>query len=381
MVSPRFLVALLFAIAAHSTATEVAPAIRPIATTVDAQRFSSNYCQAFFIRKESGDWVSVPLSSANLKDDSVERLRGCINNKADRVITTATFALDTQGLCEKGRNASPRSKGYFLCNSNFANRGIFGAMKGDAPFDQKSFDSALDSNAIKAAAHELVQAFYQELVQNALNADESCGECAKEVRAIRSLFDYFYSFASGPDLENLAVKYVSLTGIKKLPDWATVRLSPSELDLVAIKGEQAWRSKYEEQAKAALDPNSDIGLLQRFISERKIVDANNWKAIDFSNLLPKAQQLLQIKEDADRKERAAAIKRIEAELRINRNSDQLAPPSNPMADCIRRYRDFVGSDQREKSAEHFQGGMSKLGTRAIEDSNAEAYCKRALGSR
>lgn len=314
----KIVFAILAVLTMFSATAKAEPSIKPLAQgTPGGQYFSAaEYCKSFYIKKASGDWTVVDSADANLKNNDTEKLQGCIGYLDDKTINAVVFLLDvrdkcgTEWKCEVNANnsaatgchalfqkevytsSSPRSKGYYSCNSNFANKGIFGAFNFDVPINQESFVAALNSNSVKAAASDFARSQYQRVLGLATQFDAvSCGTCAEQRKRIRFLFDYFYSYASSAELETAALRYVEVTGERKLPDWMSVRLLPSAIDSVAAKGEQEWRRRYKEQVKVAFEVNSDKKLLQQFIIKRNPADPNNWGTMDFDGLVPKAQQM------------------------------------------------------------------------------------------
>lgn len=321
------------ALAIYSATTKAEPSVTPLSLGAPGAKYFSadEYCKTFYIKRSSGDWINVDSNDAILQYNDTEKLRGCIGTVNEKAINAVVFELDVADKCEREyrcqvngnnslavgcnaifraefyTNSSPRSKGYYSCNSNFANKGIFGALNFDTPIKQESFVAALNSNSVKAAASEFVRSQYQRMVPIATQFDSaSCGTCTNERKTIRFLFDYFYLHAAALELETAAVKFIEVTGTRNLPDWMSVRLSSTTIDSVTARGEQEWRRKYKEQAKLAFEPSSDKKLLQQFISKRVSADPSNWETMDFEGLVPKAKQMLQARdarEEAEAKER------------------------------------------------------------------------------
>lgn len=314
------LVALSFLpVAAHADAT-----IKPVAQGVPGNSVfrGDEYCESIYIRKTGGAWTVVQGSNESLKDEGIEKLRGCLGYQGrppteGAVIDAVVFSLETSDTCatetrcevnannklatgchpifrkEFYKSSSPRSAGYFTCNSAFVNRRMLGGLDFDAPLKTEALIAALESDAIKAAAATIVQSRYAKLLTRAVQGDPaSCGYCSGERSAIRFVFDYFPARTSAADLETAAFNYLAISGDRQMPAWIKTRLSAESADRAASRAEQAWHRRYAQQAQQLLAPDATQKSLKTFISQYGTPAPTTWAKMDFDQLVPQAQQHL-----------------------------------------------------------------------------------------
>lgn len=289
------------------------------------------YCKSFVIKKSGADWIVA--ENADLKDGNVEALSGCLGYTAEPSIDAVYFSVATQSTCKTETRClapivgpintrctnrdvflsrSPRSTGYFSCNSNFANRNFIGGLRFDEPISKELLSAALSSESIRAAAIEFANAQYRRVLASAVQGGASaCGLCRSERDAIHDLFSYFAAFATPDELNSAASNYMVMTGARQVPEWMKAHLSPSTATLVVAQGEQEWRRKYAEKTKQLAAPGSSSEDLRKFINQLGRQDPNNWGSVDFDGQLPQLQQLLQNrlaqqKNEADRLAQQAA---------------------------------------------------------------------------
>jgi hypothetical protein len=335
------------------------PAIKPIAQGVPGNSVFSadDYCESVYIKKSGSSWTLVQGSDDLLKDDSVEKLRGCMGylgpKRADgqAVIDAVAFSLATRGTCDteircevNGNNklatgchpifqkefykgSSPRSAGYYACNSSFVNRKLLGGLDFDAPIKTEALAAVLESDAIKTAAAAIVQSRHAALLARALQSYPApCGNCVGERSATRFVFDYFAAQTSPADLEKAAFNYLAISGELQVPDWIKTRLPAEAFAQAAQRAEQEWRRKYAEQVQQLLAPDVATTSLKAFIDKFGVANPKTFATVDFDNLVPNARQRLtdrlaradaDAKEAARKKAEAEALARKEEEKRVN----------------------------------------------------------------
>ncbi|MCH7344196.1 hypothetical protein LZ017_12500 [Pelomonas sp. CA6] len=337
----RSLAVALVTLSLLPAAVHAAPTIKPVAQGVPGNSVfrGDEYCESIYIRKAGGSWAVVQGSDESLKDEGVEKLRACLGYQGRQpaggaVIDAVVFSLETRDTCatetrcevnannklatgchpiflkEFYKSSSPRSAGYFSCNSAFVNRRMLGGLDFEAPIKTEALAAALESDAIKAAASAIVQSRHDKLLARALQSDPAgCGNCSAERSAIRFVFDYFLAQTSTADLEKAAVNYLAMSGERQVPAWIQSRLSADSADRAASQAEQAWHRRYTQQAQQLLAPDATQKSLKAFISQYGSPSPTNWAKVDFDQLVPQAQQRLDkliAQEEANAKERARA---------------------------------------------------------------------------
>lgn len=355
----RFLAIALVALSTLPAAAHTSPTIKPIAHGAPGNLvFRGNeYCESVYIRKTSGAWAIMQGSDEDLKDESVEKLRGCLGYQGRQPsegssIDAVVFSLETSGTCatetrcEINANnkqatgchpvflkdyyklSSPRSSGYFTCNSSFANRKMLGGLDFDAPVKTEALIAVLESDALKTAAAAIVQSRHSKLLARALQGNPaSCGNCAVELSAIRFVFDHFQSRTATADLEVAAFNHLAITGERQVHAWIKARLGAEGTDRAASRAEQVWRQRYAEQVLHLLAPDAPQKSLRTFISQYGTPTPTTWAKTDFDQLVPKTQQRLDklvTQEEASAKERARAqaeADRKQAEIELKRISE------------------------------------------------------------
>lgn len=352
----RFLAVALTALSIFPLLAQATSQIKPVAQGVPGNSVfrGDEYCESIYIRKTGGAWTVMQGSDESLKDEGVEKLRGCLGYQGRQsaeggAIDAVVFSLETSGTCatesrcEINANnqlatgchpvflkdyyklSSPRSAGYFTCNSAFANRKMLGGLDFDAPLKTEAFIAALESDAIKAAAAAIVQSRHAKLLARALQGDPaSCGACSGERSAARFVFDNFSAQTSTADLEAAAFNYLAISGERQVPTWIKARLSAEGADKAASRAEQAWRQRYGQQVQQLLGPDATQKSLRAFINQYGTHAPTTWARLDFDQWVPKAQQRLdkliaQEASDAKERERAQAeANRKKAENEIKR---------------------------------------------------------------
>lgn len=314
----KFLTIALSTLSFFANTAHAELAVKPIAYGVAGNSvFNGNdYCEDIYIQKTGGLWNVANASDESLKDDSYEKLRGCIGflgREPNTTINAVIFSVATKDICETERRcevnsnnklatgchqifmkdfykqSSPRSKGYFSCNSNFAGRRMLGGFDFDAPIKTEALISALESDSIKAAAASIAQSRYSKLLARALQSYSSdCGNCSDELDAIKFLFFHFSRATSAADLETAAFNYLAITGQRQVPNWMTSHLAAGTVEILSNKNEQEWRRKYAAQVQKIFDKKA----LQTFIQKYETPDPNNWGRVDFDNLVPQMRQRL-----------------------------------------------------------------------------------------
>jgi len=284
----------LIAIRAHAQLV-----VTPIAMGT-AEGKALSYCSSFFIKKTDSDWEVVQEKDADLKNSKFERLSGCLGYTGEQSINAVFFSVDARETCEADPRANryytytPRSNGYFSCNSNFANKTILGGLHFDRPIDPKLLSAALESASIKAAATEFAQARYQRVKASAVQSNvTSCGHCQAEQDAIRSLFTYFGSSTTPDELNAAASNYLGITAARQFPSWMGDHLTASAKDELIARSEQQWRRKYAEETRHLLASNSTSGELKAFIKRYEAGNQATWRSVDFDGQLPRLRQLLE----------------------------------------------------------------------------------------
>ncbi len=312
-----------------------------------------SFCETIYIQKSGGTWVVANASEASLKDDSYEKLRGCIGYQGEKktsgpVIDAVIFSVATRGICttetrceingnnklahgcshffqkEFYRLSTPRSTGYYSCNSNFAGRRMLGGFDLSEPIKAEKLAAALESDSIKAAAASIARSRYKALLTRALQSGSAdCGGCREEQTAIRFVFDNYAAVTSPADLETAAFNYLSVTGERQLPEWAASRLAAEAAGVIAARAEQEWRRKYAIQVQHLFSNDTDQKTLQAFIQKYQSPNAGTWVSVDFDNLVPATRQRLQtlvmreqaIANEAARKQADSAERNRQAQTR------------------------------------------------------------------
>lgn len=337
----RLLAAALALLALSPLAARADATIKPLAQGVPGNAVfrGDEYCESIYIRKTGGSWSVVPGTAESLKDENVEKLRGCLGQQGRQSAGSATidavvFSLDTSGTCateircevngnnklatgchpifqkEFYKSASPRSAGYFTCNSAFVNRRLLGGLDFDAPLKMEALLAVLDSDAIKSAAAGIVRSRHAALLARAMSTDPtSCGPCANERTVIRFVFDYFAAQTAPAELETAGFNFLAMSGARQAPDWIKSRLSPESTQRATTRAEQFWHEKYAQQARLLLGADATRQSLKTFIDKYAAPDAATWAKTDFDQLVPQARQRLDqmiAKDDADARERERA---------------------------------------------------------------------------
>ena len=323
-------------------------AIKPLAMGTPGGHVlnGDQYCKSFFIKKSGSGWMVA--NDADLKDDNVEKLRGCLGYTAEPAINAVYFSLATETTCktttmcvspmigainqpcknqEVFLGKSPRSTGYFTCNSNFANRNFIGGLRFDDPISKELLSAALTSESIGAAATAFAEAQYRRTLTSAVQGGASaCGQCVAERDAIRDLFSYFAAFAMPDELNTAGFNYMAMTGVRQAPDWMTAHLPPSTVAQLAAQGEQAWRRKYADKVRQLAAPGSSNDDLRKFINQLGKQDPTNWASVDFDRQLPQLQQILQnrLAQEKSEADRRALQAGQEAERRRQAEAKNLA---------------------------------------------------------
>ncbi|TCS32923.1 hypothetical protein EDC30_11934 [Paucimonas lemoignei] len=291
----------------------------------------SGYCKFAFVRQHNGVWQVD--QSENMADAKVERLNVCMA-KSDSGRTfdvLLAFPSSIQG-CPNTKNwFTPRSKGYWDCNSEFSMSGLIG--KGySGSIRPELVKEAVESQAMQSHAPIIVQSIYTDLYSEAVKGN---------VNRIRDLLIDLSKYVTDEDHRALIAAYGKSTSQKVVPDWLFQNAKPEVVKLAEGDIRDYWIDQYRKKVADLMENGIWAAQYKQHIESLTSV-ANVWTAEDFDNVIPMLkqkqsalekeemiQEQLAAKHKADdNRKKAEVARRAEQQVALFRKSVQVGTWTN-----------------------------------------------------
>lgn len=294
----------------------------------------SGTCSRVFVENQDGNWVIG--SSKDFGNEKTERVEICIGStKKDGVFDILKASVTSKSNCstrfvygkEEYKYKAARKEGYFDCNSQFKETGLFSTA---ITISKEKFGNALESPAISAEGKNIFKDVFSKYFSSAMKGDANDA---------KTLLIRFWPYLTQTNTQELLVAFGKKTALKEFPLELVAHADEEVIQTAKKQVREFWELVYKKQIGTFLSPEADLKKLESKINDLSAENKTRWSQEDFDNALPNLQKVaVALKVQIEKREQQAAQQaaqeareqqlQMEQKIALFRNSIQIGSWTN-----------------------------------------------------